>query len=138
MASKLEKTVGLYEKVLATRPGVERKGMKTPYTLMNGHMFSFVAKEGGLALRLPSGKREAFLEKYKTKLVVQYDTLMKEYVQVPASLLARTAELFQQFEVSAKSIASLKPKPTTRSKKTASSKRVSKAAGTRSVRKEKT
>ena len=39
-AAKLE----LYERLVATNPSVERKGATTPYTLRNGHMFSFMTK----------------------------------------------------------------------------------------------
>ena len=74
-------SLALYEKLVATNPKVERKGATMPYTSLNGHMFSLLTKEGWLALRLPSDAREAFLKKYKTKLCVQYGTIMKEYVQ---------------------------------------------------------
>jgi len=39
-----------------------------------------------------AGEREAFLEKYETIQPVQYGTVMKEYVQVPAGLLVKTGE----------------------------------------------
>ena len=57
----------LYEKVVATIPGVERKGATIPYTSLNGHMFSYLSKDGEMALRLPTDERELFLKKYKTK-----------------------------------------------------------------------
>src|SRR5262249_40361121 len=58
--------LALYEKLVATLPGVERKGATVPYTSVNGHMFSYLTKTGTLALRLPAEAREAFLAKYKT------------------------------------------------------------------------
>ena len=73
----------LYEKLVATNPSVDRKGATTPYTSLNGHMFSFLTEEGKLALRLPAEERESFLEKYATKLCEQHGTVMKEYVEVP-------------------------------------------------------
>src|SRR5436305_15115822 len=76
-------------------------------------MFSLLTKEGWLALRLPSETRAAFLEKYQTKLCVQYGTVMKEYVQVPDALLKETQELRKYFDQSYGYIGSLKPKPTT-------------------------
>ena len=36
----------LYEKLIATNPAVERKGDTMPYTSLNGHMFSLLAKDG--------------------------------------------------------------------------------------------
>src|SRR6476660_7239738 len=83
----------LYERLVATNPNVERKGATVPYTSLNGHMFSYLSKEGKLALRLPPGEREAFLKKYKTKLCEAYGIVQKEYVEVPHSLLASTREL---------------------------------------------
>jgi len=58
----------LYEKLVATNPRVDRKGKTMPYTSLNGHMYSFLAKDGKLALRLPEGDRELFLKTYKTEL----------------------------------------------------------------------
>lgn len=106
-----------YEKLVATQPEVERKGATTPYTSRNGHMFSFLTKEGQLALRLPAGEREAFLEKHRAELCVQYGRVMKEYVLVPDALLNKTSELKKHFATSYDYVGSLKPKPTTRKKK---------------------
>ncbi len=101
-----------YEALVATNPEVIRKGKTMPYTSLNGHMFSMLTKEGQVALRLPAGDREAFVEKYQTTQPVQYGAVMKEYVLVPAGLLERTAELQVYFEMSYGYVGSLKPKPT--------------------------
>lgn len=108
LADKLE----LYERLVATNPQVERKGAAMPYTSVNGHMFSFLTKTGTLALRLPTGEREAFLKKYKTRLCEQHGTILKEYVEVPNTLLRKTEELTAFFELSYAYVASLKPKAT--------------------------
>ena len=107
----------LYEKLVATNPNVERKGDTVPYTSLNGHMFSYLSKEGKLALRLPAGEREAFLKKYKAKLCEAYGRVQPEYVEVPDSLLSSTRELKQFFDSSYEYVGSLKPKPTTKKKK---------------------
>jgi TfoX/Sxy family transcriptional regulator of competence genes len=111
--------LALYEKLVATLPGVERKGAAMPYTSVNGHMFSFLTPAGKLALRLPSEERDAFLKKHKTKLCEQHGTVMKEYVEVPDSLLTRTQDLKKHFESSFAYVKSLKPKPTTKKPKAA-------------------
>ena len=111
--------VALYEKLVATSPGVERKGATMPYTSVNGNMFSLLTSSGTLALRLPADEREAFLKKYKTTLSEQYGTVLKEYVDVPDALLKNTAELSKFFDASVAYARSLKPKPTTRPKKPA-------------------
>ena len=101
-----------YEKLVATNPSVERKGDTMPYTSLHGHMFSVLTKEGRLALRLPTPEREAFLKKYKAKLVEQYGVVMKEYVEVPDALLKKTQELQKFFDLSYTYVSSLKPKAT--------------------------
>jgi hypothetical protein len=107
----------LYEKLVATNPSVELKGATMPYTSLNGHMFSYLGKDGKLALRRPPPEREAFLKKYKAKLREAYGTVQPEYVEVPDSLLSSTRELKKFFDCSYAYVGSLKPKPTTRKKK---------------------
>jgi hypothetical protein len=112
MADKL----ALYEKLVATNPEIERKGDTVPYTSVNGHMFSYLSKEGKLALRLPEADRESFLKRYKAKLCEAYGVVQREYVEVPDSLLAATRELKPYFDISYKYVSSLKPKPTKKKK----------------------
>jgi hypothetical protein len=107
----------LYELLVATLPGVERKGATVPYTSVNGHMFSYLSKTGKLELRLPPELREAFMKKYKASLCEQYGTVQKEYVEVPDVLLVKTAELKKYFAASCEYVSALKPKPTTRKKR---------------------
>ena len=102
--------IAAYEKLVATRPGVERKGAAVPYTSLNGHMFSYLAKSGVLALRLPEPERSAFLKKYKTRLCEQYGVVQKEYVEVPEALLKKTTELAPYFAASYAYVKGLKPK----------------------------
>jgi hypothetical protein len=107
-------TLRRYEELVATRPGLERKGKQMPYTSVNGHMFSFLTPDGTLAPRLPDGERAAFLETYGTTLVEQHGHVMREYVAVPAALLGRIDELRPYFDVACDHVASLPPKKTTR------------------------
>ena len=109
--------VALYEKLVATNPDVERKGAANPYTSRNGHMFSYLHKDGKMALRLPADERDAFLKKYKAKLMEAYGIVQKEYVEVPDALLSSTQELKKYFDSGYRYVGSLKPKPTTRKKK---------------------
>ena len=103
--------VALYEKAVATLPGVERKGADNAYTSLNGNMFSLLsAQTETLALRLPKQEREAFLKKYKSKLFEVYGAVMKEYVTVPDALLKNTKELQQYMAVSYEYVKTLKPK----------------------------
>ena len=49
----------LYERLVATLPGIERKGATMPYTSVNGHMFSYLSKResSSSAFRPSSAKR---------------------------------------------------------------------------------
>ena len=105
------RNVSLYDKLIATIPEVERKGDANPYTSLNGNMFTLL-HEGKLAIRLPVDGREKFLKKYKTTLYEAYGTVMKEYVAVPDTLLAKTAELKKFVQMSYAYAKTLKPKPT--------------------------
>jgi len=109
--------LALYEKLIATNPDVKRNGATVPYTSLNGHMFSYLSKEGKLELRLPAQEREAFLKKYKAKLCEAYGKVQPEYVEVPDLLLAATSELKPIFDCSYKYVATLKPKGASAKKK---------------------
>jgi hypothetical protein len=105
-----DETLRLYEALVATRPGLERRGRTMPYTSINGHMFSFITQEGILALRLREADRIAFIKKYETSVVEQHGQVMKEYVAVPATLLGQLNELEPYFELSERYVSSLRPK----------------------------
>ena len=109
--------LALYETLVATNPSVKRKGATTPYTSLNGHMFSFMTETGMLALRLPAEERDVFQARYRTAPVERYGSVMKEYVEVPEALLENTQELKPYFDLSVSYVASLKPKPTKRKNK---------------------
>ena len=107
----------LYEKLVATLPGIERKGDTIPYTSVNGHMYSMLTKGDELAIRLAVEERELFLSKYESKLLEQYGVVQKEYVVVPDHLLSDMNALKVYFEQSFKYVSAMKPKPTAKKKK---------------------
>ena len=104
--------VGLYDKLIATHPEIERKGAANPYTSLNGHMFTLLHDSRRLAIRLPEDKRAEFLKKHKTTLFEAYGAIMKEYVVVPDALLENTKELQKYLELSYEYVKTLKPKAT--------------------------
>jgi hypothetical protein len=106
--------VRLYEALVATQPGIERKGKSSPYTSVNGNMFTVLAADGTLGMRLAAADRDAFIATYGTGLYQAHGTVMNEYVAVPAALLARTSELAPYLAKSYNYAKRLKPKPTTR------------------------
>ncbi len=98
--------------VNASRSESVVKGAKNPYTSRNGHMFSFLDIEGGMALRLSDELREEFLSAYGGGPVIQYGSVMQGYVSVPDNLLGNTDELTAWFMKSYNWIGTLEPKPT--------------------------
>ena len=106
----------LYDQLIATIPDIQPKGDANPYTSLNGNMFTLLHQQR-LAIRLPEAEREKFLKKYKTALFEAYGTVMKEYVAVPDSLLAKTKELRPYLKMSYEYAKTLKPKPTTKKKR---------------------
>jgi len=61
----LDDPLAAYERLVATVPGVERKGAKMPYTSANGNMSSFL-DSGTLALRLSKDDRDRFIAEFGT------------------------------------------------------------------------
>ncbi len=106
----------LYDKLIATNPTIERKGKSMPYTSVNGHMFSFLSKEGKMGLRLSKEDRAHFIEVFDSQLMEQHGRIMKEYVSVPDDLLKDTKQLAEYLEKSLSYVSSLKPKPTKKKK----------------------
>ena len=109
-----EREVALYEALIATHPEVERKGKSSPYTSINGNMFTILSADGVLGMRLGGADREAFVETFGTGLYEAHGAVMKEYVAVPTELLAETEKLAPFLAKSYDYARGLKPKPTTR------------------------
>ena len=108
----------LYSQLIDTHPDIELKGgKKLSYTSHNGNMYSLLTKEGRVGLRLGKAEREAFIEKYDTKLCEQYGAIMREYVEVPDEMLLDTDVLKPYLVMSYAYVQTLKPKPTKKKKK---------------------
>ena len=106
-----EREVALYEALIATHPELEQKGKSSPY---NGNMFTILSAEGVLGMRLGAADREGFVATFGTGLYEAHGAVMKEYVAVPAELLAETEKLAPYLAKSYDYAKGLKPKPTTR------------------------
>jgi TfoX/Sxy family transcriptional regulator of competence genes len=99
-----------YDRLIATNPAIERKGVTMPYTAVNGNMFTYLSPEGRLAIRLPKAEREQFLEQYATTLHEAHGTTLKEYVTIPEDLLKDTNTLKRYLDMSYEYVKTLKPK----------------------------
>ena len=111
------KALAHFENLVNQFEDIDRKGKTMPYTSVNGHMFSFLDKEGNLGLRLAKEELEKFLSDFKTTQMIQHGSLMKEYVKVPDKLLKDTNKLKPYFELSYDYVSGLKPKLTKKKKK---------------------
>ncbi len=105
-----------YEALVARFPEVKRKGAANPYTSVNGHMFSFLDRDGTLALRLSDDDRHEFTDLYDSGPSIQYGKTMRGYATVPHDLLLNTDELEGWFARSYDHVSRLEPKPTTKKK----------------------
>ncbi len=101
----------LYDCLIGNNSEIERKGKTTPYTSINGHMFSFLSKKGVMGLRLSKNDREDFVQTFKSKLMEQHGRIMKEYVEIPNDLLTNTKQLTEYLNRSLSYVSKLKPKP---------------------------
>lgn len=104
-----------YDRLIASVPGVERKGATMPYTSVNGNMFSFLDEAGTLALRLAATDRGRFIATFGARLQQAHGRVMQEYVAVPPGLLDNLDALTPWFAAAWTYANSLKPKATTRS-----------------------
>jgi hypothetical protein len=102
--------LALYEGLVASVDGVERKGAANPYTSRNGHMTSFIDREGEVSIRLDEADRERFIEQCGSRISMQYGKQMKEFVVVPAGLLERRDEIRPWFVRSWEWVGTLAPK----------------------------
>ncbi len=107
----------LYEALVGRFDDVQRRGAANPYTSLNGHMFTFLDREGTLALRFSDDDRAEFQAIYESGPSIQHGKTMNGYATVPADLLERTDDLEPWFARSYRWIGTLGPKPTTKKKK---------------------
>ena len=109
--------LALYERLLASVPGVEGKAnFGAGYTAIDGNMYTMISKHGVVGIRLPEPERSAFVERHHTELF-RGDPAWppaKEFVAVPDALLEDTAALRPTLERSLAYVRTLKPKPSKR------------------------
>ncbi|MFT5511725.1 MAG: hypothetical protein ACI8SE_000118 [Bacteroidia bacterium] len=103
-------TIHIYDALVASFPEVERKGKTLPYTSTNTYMFSFIGKEGNMALRLSSSDIEEMINQHDAGLMTQHGRIMKDFIPVPDDVLKNTELLELYFKKSLEQKNSLKPK----------------------------
>ena len=109
MASYEDK-LALYDALVRSCKGIERKGKTMPYTSSNGYMFSLFNKSGELGIRLPKDVQEQFKLDFNTGIFMSYGAVMKDYVKVPDDMLNDVKTLKPYLELGLKLVNGLKPK----------------------------
>jgi hypothetical protein len=98
------------EVVAVSSTDVDVKGAKNPYTSRNGHMFSFLDRDGTMALRLSAELIEEYGDRYSTDPVIQYGSVMRGYVAIGVELFEDVPALAGWFDRSYEWIGTLDPK----------------------------
>ena len=102
--------LALYEQLVASVEGVERKGAANPYTSRNGYMTSFIDKAGEVSLRLSKADQAEFIGAYDSRVPVQYGKNMPDFAVVPDALLENLDEVRPWFVRSWDFVGTLEPK----------------------------
>lgn len=99
-----------YDNLIAGFPYMERKGKTTPYTSTNTYMFSFLSKDGRLALRFGAEKLNTLIEDSNFEQAEQHGRVLKDFVWVPETLFSTLEEVKGLLQQSFEHTQSLKPK----------------------------
>jgi hypothetical protein len=101
-----------YEAAVFGAKGAELKGASMPYTSVNGNMYSFLDKQGVMAIRLGKPEYDAFIAEFRARPYVhETGTVLTEYVAAPAALLADTSRASAWLARGLAHAKTLKPKP---------------------------
>ena len=106
-----------YKRTVAGHNGIDIKGANTPYTAINGNMFSFIDDQARLCLRFSEQRKAELNELHGSTDVLQYGAVMRGYVPLPDEVACDEAALGLLFSESLDFARNLKPKPTTKNPK---------------------
>lgn len=108
----VKKTIEQFDKIIGMVDEIERKGKTAPYTSVNGNMFTMIRKDGVLGMRLSKEDRASFCETYHSIDFENYGSKIKEYVEVPESVLMNDDLMIAYLKRSFKYTKTLKAKAT--------------------------
>lgn len=106
-----QRSVEVYDAMIALNPDFERKGKNMLYTSANGYMFSLVNKDGEIGIRLPDESGKKFMETYSTTRFKSHGAFMRGYVLVPESMYGDVELLSAYLKEGYEHVMSLPPKP---------------------------
>jgi len=103
--------IELYQNLVDACADIELLGAKKlRYTSVNGHMYSMMSKDGRFGMRLSKEAQKEFLETYDAIPYKNYGANIRDYVEVPASLLGDLKLLAKWLNKSKAYTLTLKPK----------------------------
>lgn len=111
-----DEALAAYEAVVGEYPDLAVKGKANRYTSMNGNMFSFLDKEGGLNFRLSEPEKAAYNDANGTGDVIQHNSVMRGYVKAAPAIFGDAERLQALFAQSYAHAGTLKAKPTKKPK----------------------
>jgi hypothetical protein len=104
--------LALYQELVAGFEDLAIKGKASAYTALNGNMFSFLSPDGVWAFRLSDADRKAYENTYGPSEVVQYNSVMRGYVEIRDALAEDRGALESWFAKCVANARTLKPKAT--------------------------
>ena len=100
MTMTWDEALKIYDGIVKTCNGFERKGKTMIYTSSNGYMFTLLNKAAEIGIRLPKEEATKFMQDYDTGHYYSYGAKMKDYVLVPESLWENKKLMVSYFEQS--------------------------------------
>jgi hypothetical protein len=104
--------LALYQDLVAEFEDFAIKGKASAYTSLNGNMFSFLSPDGVWAFRLSEEDRAEYESTYGPSEVIQYNSVMRGYVEIREELGKDPEPLGIWFARCVANARTLKPKPT--------------------------
>ena len=99
-----------YDKLVAMCPRFVRKGKTGPYTSANGHMFSFLNKDGELGFRFSKEVQQTYIDEWKSDFFKSHGATMRGYVVVTEPMFEDMNRLAEYLNESYDYVMSLEPK----------------------------
>ena len=105
-----QESVNLYDEIVAKSTRFKRKGKTVPYTSANGHMFSFINKDGEFGIRFSKEIQDEYMTTFDTTLFKSHGATMKGYFLITEKMLKDLNLISRLLEESYDFVMSLKPK----------------------------
>ena len=99
-----------YDALVSQTPEIERKGKSGPYTSSQGHMFSFLNKDGDFGMRFSKPVQEKYMAEWNSDYLRSHGAKLNGYVMIPDSMWDDTEKMIGLMRESLAYVNSLEPK----------------------------